>query len=69
MKKIIFIFFVSFLLIKVNAQNSISGSITDETHQPLVGVSIYIPDMHKGCVSDQKGNYELTNLPNGKIKI
>lgn len=69
MKKIIFIFFVSFLLIKVNAQNSISGSISDETHQPLVGVSIYIPDMHKGCVSDQKGNYELTNLPNGKIKI
>lgn len=69
MKKIIFIFFVSFLLIKANAQNSISGNITDENHQSLVGVSIYIPDMHKGSITDNKGMYEITNLPNGKIKI
>ncbi|NLE63404.1 MAG: carboxypeptidase-like regulatory domain-containing protein, partial [Bacteroidales bacterium] len=66
MKKIIFIFFVSFLLIKANAQNSISGNITDENHQSLVGVSIYIPDMHKGSITDNKGMYEITNLPNGK---
>jgi len=53
----------------INAQNKISGKITDQNNVPLPGATIYIPDMNKGITSNSSGNYELSNLPNGKIKI
>ncbi len=52
-----------------NAQNKITGKITDQDNLPLIGVSIFVPDMNKGTTSDNIGAYELSNLPNGKIKI
>jgi len=52
-----------------NAQNKITGKITDQDNLSLTGATIFIPDMNKGTVSDKNGNYELLNLPNGKIKI
>lgn len=52
-----------------NAQNKISGIITDQNYLPLAGTAIFIPDINKGTVSDKNGYYELLNLPNGKIKI
>jgi iron complex outermembrane receptor protein len=52
-----------------NAQNKIYGKINDSDQQPLPGASVFIPEMNKGTVSDQNGNYELVNLPNGKVKI
>jgi len=53
----------------INAQNKITGKITDQDNLPLIGASIFVPDMNKGTVSNSNGNYELLNLPNGKIKI
>jgi iron complex outermembrane receptor protein len=53
----------------INAQNSITGKITDQDNLPLIGASIFVPDMNKGTVSNSNGNYELLNLANGKIKI
>ena len=53
----------------VNAQNKISGNITDQDNLPMVGATIFIQDLNKGTVSDKKGHYEMTNLPSGKIKI
>jgi iron complex outermembrane receptor protein len=52
-----------------NAQNKITGKITDQDNLPIIGVSIFVPDMNKGTVSNNNGTYELSNLPNGKIKI
>jgi len=52
-----------------NAQNKITGKITDQDNLPLIGVSIFVPDMNKGTVSNSNGIYVLSNLPNGKIKI
>lgn len=53
----------------LNAQNKLSGRITDQNQLALAGTSIFVPEMNKGTISDANGNYELTNLPNGKIKI
>lgn len=53
----------------INAQNSIKGKITDEKNLPLPGTTVFIPDLNKGTVSDEKGNYELLNLPDGRIRI
>jgi iron complex outermembrane recepter protein len=52
-----------------NAQNSITGTITDHDNLPLPGATIYIPDLNKGTIANSDGKYELTSLPNGKIKI
>ena len=53
----------------INAQNSVSGKITDLDNNPLFGVEVYATELHKGTSSDENGNYVLANIPNGKIKI
>ena len=51
------------------AQNTVSGVIKDIKNQPLIGVNIYINEIHKGTTSDASGNYSFENLPNGKLNI
>jgi iron complex outermembrane receptor protein len=70
MKKNLLIFFFVFLLLKVNAQSSISGHITDAgTHESLPGVNVIVNDLSVGTVSNKDGNYELKNLPEGTLLI
>jgi len=69
MKRNILIFFVLFFCLKVNAQNIIKGQVKDESNVPLIGVEVYIPDLNKLITTDQKGDYKLSNIPNGNIKI
>ncbi|MCK5814468.1 MAG: TonB-dependent receptor [Flavobacteriaceae bacterium] len=69
MKKIILIFFVLFLFIKVNAQTQIKGKVTGINNEPLIGVSVSFPELNKGTVTNQTGEYLISNIPNGKIKI
>lgn len=52
-----------------HAQNSIKGKITDQDNIPLMGASIFIPEMNKGTISKSDGTFELSNLPNGNIKV
>ncbi|HPR58219.1 MAG TPA: TonB-dependent receptor [Bacteroidales bacterium] len=69
MKRIVFIFVVMFLCIKVNAQNHIKGKVTDINDEPLTGASVFVPELNKGTLTDPEGNYVINNVPNGKIKI
>lgn len=68
MKKIIITLFLGFSAL-VNAQNKISGTITDKENQPIKGVAVFIPDLHKSSETDENGDYSINNLPNGNIKI
>ncbi|HPE76813.1 MAG TPA: TonB-dependent receptor [Draconibacterium sp.] len=69
MKKIflIVILILSYQITK--SQNKISGKITDKENLPIIGASVFIPEMNKGTITNENGFYELSNLPNGKIKI
>jgi iron complex outermembrane receptor protein len=69
MKRIIVLFAIGLLCLNLQAQNKIIGKITDQDNQVLPGTTIFIPEMNKGTVSDKNGQYELLNLPNGKLKI
>jgi len=69
MKKIVLIFFVLFLFIKVNAQNHIKGKVTDINNESLIGASVSLPELNKGTITNQAGEYLISNIPNGKIKI
>ncbi|PLX10741.1 MAG: hypothetical protein C0598_09780 [Marinilabiliales bacterium] len=51
------------------SQVNISGKITDNNNQVLVGASIFMPDINKGTISNNEGYYELENIPKGKYKI
>ncbi|MFA8434454.1 MAG: TonB-dependent receptor domain-containing protein [Marinifilaceae bacterium] len=50
--------------------NQLSGIITDsETKEALPGVTVYVPALGKGTVSDNHGHYQLEFLPKGKIEV
>ena len=69
MKKI-FLFIVITLSYMVGfSQNSIEGKITDSQNQPLMGATVYIPELNTGTASDTDGYYKINHLPNGKITL
>ncbi|HRA73020.1 MAG TPA: TonB-dependent receptor, partial [Flavobacterium sp.] len=53
----------------LSAQNSVTGKITDSKNQPIIGVSIYAPELHKGTSTDENGKYTLSNIPTGTAKL
>jgi len=67
-------YYISMLLALVPlftfSQNTLTGKITDsESGEPLEQVSVYIPQLENGTVTDQDGNYSLKNLPEGSYKL
>ncbi len=51
------------------SQNILSGKITSINNEPLTGVDIYAPNLHKGTITNKDGNYIFKNLPNNSITI
>ena len=47
---------------------TLSGTITFNNH-PLSAASIYIPDLRKGSVADELGNYQIKNIPSGTYLV
>jgi iron complex outermembrane receptor protein len=69
MKKLFIVSIIIFTCTIINAQNRITGRITDQDSLPLQGAAITIAEINKGTTTDINGYYELNNLPNGKLKI
>ncbi|MCG6189383.1 TonB-dependent receptor [Maribellus maritimus] len=46
-------------------QKSVSGTVTDESGQPLPGVTVIIKGSTQGTVTNNDGNYIINNIPNG----
>jgi len=68
MKKILIALFIGFSAY-INAQNKISGKITDKDNTPKKGVNIFVSAIHKSSETDENGTYSINNVPNGIIKI
>ena len=68
MKKIILALFVGFSSL-LHAQNKISGTLTNKENQPLKGVAVFVPDLHKSSSTDENGNYSINNVPFGTLRI
>jgi iron complex outermembrane receptor protein len=69
MKKIIILCAMVLSIYTVVAQNRISGKVTDQQNVPLPGATVSLPELNKGTMTNEKGEYELTNLPSGKNKV
>lgn len=73
MKKLFFLCVLVLLFTNTKAQECIytfKGQITDfHDNTPITGASIYIKNLNKYAISDDKGNFEIKNLCNGKIVV
>ncbi len=47
----------------------ISGTVSDQSNKPLTGVSVFLTELHKGTTTDKNGEYTLTGIPKGSLKI
>ncbi|KAA3596820.1 MAG: hypothetical protein DWQ06_14850, partial [Calditrichaeota bacterium] len=49
---------------------SVSGYVHDSSNQEsLIGVNVYIPEIKKGGITNEKGYYVVPRIPNGNYKI
>lgn len=67
-------FFTPFLLLLMlplllGAQTQISGLVTDQKGNPIVGANIYIKDTYDGTSSDVDGKYMLSTLETGDQQL
>lgn len=52
------------------AQATFIGTIADKTtRQPLIGVTVYFPNLKKGVSTDTLGQYRIPDLPAGSHKV
>jgi iron complex outermembrane receptor protein len=58
---------ISWVFSNAKAQNILSGKVTD-SKRPVVGVSVYAPELHKGTTRC-RWNYTISNLPVGSLKL
>ncbi|MEM7162453.1 MAG: TonB-dependent receptor, partial [Bacteroidota bacterium] len=67
--KIILLIGLTFSFLVGNAQNVISGKISDANDgSPLIGASVFVKELNTGTVADFNGNYSL-NVKDGTYSI
>jgi iron complex outermembrane receptor protein len=70
MKKIFIICVMILAYQFTNAQNKITGKITDNlTGEAVAGATVYIPELKTGTIADKDGYYKIENLPKTKVII
>ncbi|WP_456421606.1 TonB-dependent receptor, partial [Lutibacter sp.] len=69
MKNIFLILFIGLLSVYTQAQNNLSGKVTDTNNRPLSNVDVYIRELHKGTSTNENGEYFITNLPNTTVLV
>ncbi|QMU26879.1 TonB-dependent receptor [Adhaeribacter radiodurans] len=68
-KLIIYTLFI-FGAMPVLAQNTLFGKVVDQaTQEPLIGATVYLPDLRKGAATTETGNFQIRNLPRGRFLV
>lgn len=68
LKKILFLLFTFFTFLSYGQQNGVTGSVFDESNEPLQGVSVSIKGTNLGTSTDQQGHYVI-NVVEGQVLI
>lgn len=68
---LLFMGFVMFAAAEPSVKGSaLNGTVTDAVDgKPLVGVTVYLPELNVGTVTDADGRYVIKNLPNRRISV
>jgi hypothetical protein len=66
MRKLLLLFILSSLFSIVNGQTVITGKVTDNKNNPVVGASITIKNSYDGAVSDSAGKFRFSTTEKGE---
>ena len=72
MSKFFMLLFCNFILYSLSfGQNrySLRGVVVNESHQPLTGASVILYPIEKGSITDNNGNFALSDLREGDYRI
>jgi len=58
-----------FVSLSVQAQHSLSGTVSDAEGGVLPGAAVTVEGTYKGTVTNPRGDFRLTNLPGGTYRI
>ena len=69
MKKLFFVFVFACGITTSWSQFNISGRVTSNTNEPLIGAAIAIKPISTGTVTNKEGSYEITQLKSGEYEL
>lgn len=71
LQRLFFIALFSVLAVGASAQNkTVSGTVIDNTGEPVIGASVLVKGTTNGVITDMDGKFTLQNVPNnGTIQI
>lgn len=69
MKKFMLVAISLLFFMAINAQNSfkVSGKVTDETGEALIGANVFVKSLSLGATADLNGNYHF-EIPKNRVK-
>lgn len=62
-----FSFFITAL--SANAQNAVTGTVTDQAGEPLIGASVMVPGTTVGTSTDVDGNFKINVAQGKKLRV
>ena len=70
MKRFLIIFSMILIYHTSNAQNKITGKISDKASgEAIPGATVYIPELKTGAIADKNGIYRIDNQPRVKVIV
>ncbi|MFN3316465.1 MAG: carboxypeptidase-like regulatory domain-containing protein, partial [Raineya sp.] len=70
-KKLLFSFvFVLAFVIQGFAQRTVSGTVTDDKKEPVIGATVFVKSNNKlGAVTDADGKFVINDVPDGAVLV
>ena len=63
-----FVLFLSCLSVNTLGQSlTVSGTVTDEKGEPIIGASVLVKGTTNGVITDMDGNYNLIDVPENAL--
>lgn len=62
-------FFVLVAFRSVGQTQTISGKIVDENNAPLPYINVFVSQLNRGAISDEKGQFEIADLKSGSYEL
>lgn len=69
MKKFVLFILCVFISFYVSSQNTLSGTIIDNSGAVVMGASVSIEGTFIGTLTDSKGKFKLNNVKEGKVRL
>ena len=70
MKSYIFWLLAIVAYLPIQSQNALKGTVTNiDTHEVLPFANIYFPNLEKGGITNENGEFTIYDLPNGSHKM